>query len=538
MMMRAINASASTPKKQKITNDEPIALDSDSDDGNDMTTKSQMNQSTRGGDEESQEYQDMEEYSEEEDDESEYSLRRRMLRHNPRFYIARMLLKKSIRILNQRERVTKMEVEKIDVEKKEIEREDKIENEVSMPSHEATDEKETELKASAEKEEEEKKTEEVSQEAEAKKSDESETVRKENSEEKMQIDEEILPSTSKEPTQPSPRVSLKPNDIVDTNHHETKPLPSDKNSLNNCNNNQDEGIEEQPNSLLTEISNSTIDEIMSRYVLRNSSDQQSANVEDFNEELFICLQQNKQDILKAQKVWNEKLHVKFKIREIMERIRRHRAAADIENFGYKPPQENSCNPMISSKSSTTNSENDHFEKSSRMSSESVSRLIQDVRANVLKQREDKQRTMEQLGDSAMFDESNDFNLRSHLQSLQSAQGRQGQIIDVQSIINDFRQKNPQEVPRRGRRMKSSYGGGGNSILPEQHLQASYSRLEHNSLNASAKSNNTSGFPEVSLLPVNSFYKNLSQNSTTMGGGGAPFGQKSSLLQSILTKVNI
>lgn len=35
------------------------------------------------------------------------------------------------------------------------------------------------------------------------------------------------------------------------------------------------------------------------------------------------------------------------------------------------------------------------------------------------------------------------------------EGRQGPIIDVQSIIADYRSQHPENVPRRGRRMKSS-----------------------------------------------------------------------------------
>lgn len=35
------------------------------------------------------------------------------------------------------------------------------------------------------------------------------------------------------------------------------------------------------------------------------------------------------------------------------------------------------------------------------------------------------------------------------------EGRQGAIIDVQSIIADYRSQHPENVPRRGRRMKSS-----------------------------------------------------------------------------------
>lgn len=220
----------------------------------------------------------------------------------------------------------------------------------------------------------------------------------------------------------------------------------------------------------------------------------------------------------------------------MERIRRNKAVNEIENFGYKPSaHHDNFNPIISSKSSTTNSENDHFEKSSRMSSESVNRLIQDVRANVLK-RDDKQKAMDlsNMGESVMFDDSSSFSL-SHLQS--NNQGRQGQIIDVQSIINDFRQKNPQEVPRRGRRVKNNFS---NHDLSDSHLFSPFNRLDMSARSSELSSiahksrNSGEGFPEISLLPVSNFYKNLSQSYSS---GNMQIGQnKSSLLQSILTKV--
>lgn len=153
-------------------------------------------------------------------------------------------------------------------------------------------------------------------------------------------------------------------------------------------------------------------------------------------------------------------------------------------------------------------------------------------------RDDKQRAEEM---AAAGDGSFDNNsLAAQWNNLQGAgpQGRQGQIIDVQSIINDFRQKNPQEIPRRGRRMKNSFGGGFYDI------QNSSQADENRSFSSNASNNlhefnnvvkNNSGYPEVSLHPVHNLYKNLS-NSPGPSGGAHYSGQKSSLLQSILTKV--
>lgn len=290
-------------------------------------------------------------------------------------------------------------------------------------------------------------------------------------------------------------------------------------------------------SLLVEISSCSIEEIFNRYVVKVND--HSPTLEEFSEELFYCLQQNKQEIEKAQQLWNEKLHVKYKIRELMETIRRHRAVTEIETFGYKPETAgNNSHPVISSKSSTTtNSETDHYEKHNRMSSESVNRLIQDVRASMLK-RDEKQRVedLAATGDGSFDNHS----LASQWNSLQGAgaQGRQGQIIDVQSIINDFRQKNPQEIPRRGRRMKNSFGGGyydQNSQADENRSFFSNASNNIHDYSNVVKNNSGSGYPEVSLHPVHNLYKNLS-NSPGPSGGAHFGGQKSSLLQSILTKV--
>lgn len=288
-------------------------------------------------------------------------------------------------------------------------------------------------------------------------------------------------------------------------------------------------------SLLTEITNSTKDEIFNRYVLK--SNDQSPTLDEFSEELFYCLQMNNQELEKAKQLWNEKLHVKYKIRELMDTIRRHRAVMEIETFGFKPDNPgNNSHPVVSSKSSTTtNSETDPYDKHFRISSESVSRLINDVRASMLK-RDDKLRIDETAGGP----NTGDGSLASQWSSLNanSAQGRQGQIIDVQSIINDFRQKNPQEIPRRGRRMKGSFGGSNFFDNHQSQMEDSRSFMSNMSNNNQEFTNSTmksgqSGYPEVSLHPVQNLYKNLA-NATPSGSGFS--GQKSSLLQSILTKV--
>lgn len=497
-MMRAMNASK-TAKVSNFSNDEPIALDSDS----------EMSEGEDAEDGDDSKIYETTNY--ERNNSFPYDYRTRMLRFSPRYYLARKLVKKSIKIINAK----LAEKKKIEKSLKEPEKVEIVENVVEPEI--ITESKIVEAKPI-----------EVPQENVQQELPKEQTEEPSKVEEPMQVDE----SPSKHENKSSEVLPKEVSEEKSTSEQKTNEVKTDskiqQNSSNSDNSSEVKATQgdqemEETSFLLTEILKNSIDDIMNRYVFNNTENNQQSGVpvamEDFAEKLFICLQQNKHDIQKAQQIWNEKLHIKYKIREMMERIRRHRAVVDIESFGYKPTHDN---PIISSKSSTTNSEIDHFDKASRMSTESVSRLIQDVRANVLKREEQKRiENHINVNDSA-YDDSNPF---SQLQNLQNSsnQGRQGQIIDVQSIINDFRQKHPQEIPRRGRRFKNSFGVQG--------MESPYSRMDINARNESYKSNSSQGFPEVSLLPVNSFYKNLPQAS-----GSSSFGQKSSLLQSILTKV--
>lgn len=142
--------------------------------------------------------------------------------------------------------------------------------------------------------------------------------------------------------------------------------------------------------LLEELSKNSIEDLFNRFIVEN---QEQQSVEVRCEELSYCLQQNKIDIHKAQQLWNEKVNIKYKIRELMERLRRHRAVMEIEHFGMKSAVASSDtaannNPVISSKSSTTKSskstisETENFEK--QLQTDSVKRLIEDVKASMLK----------------------------------------------------------------------------------------------------------------------------------------------------------
>lgn len=125
---------------------------------------------------------------------------------------------------------------------------------------------------------------------------------------------------------------------------------------------------------------------------------------------------------------------------------------------------------------------------------------------------------------------------------------------MQTLINDFRQKNPQEIPRRGRRMKNYYGagGGGGSSSgyygdhqqePQSHRSAnnSYMKTTNGSNNGDyienkPQQNRRPSYPEVSLHPVQRYYENLSNMSSYSSSAPTPQAQSTSLLHGILTKV--
>lgn len=478
-MMKAINASF--PKQSILPeNDEPIALDD---------SESECSDSV-----------------EEHEDDSFLSLNKRMMRYNPKYFFARGLVKKSIRILLRQAKG--------------------VRNEKQLTNKSDNDESSVQLSGIEENNFSQSTTfvENVNVEKEVKTNDPQNVIKMQNV-----LDDEEKLSNGKDVSTHDLNIDKK------INHEEcvnNKTDPENKNDdvedKKKVINNLESTNAIEIKSLLNEVSCSSVDEIMSRYIIRSSDS--NSSVDDFSEQLFYCLQENKKEIENIQRIWNEKVHLKFKIREIMERIRRQRVVSEIETFGLKHSQDVQQFNLLSSKSSTTNStENEHFERSSKLSSQSVNRLIQDVRENVLKKEKHK------IGDIVSnindnYEDCTSFGINSNIFQSSLSQGRQGQTIDVQSIINDFRQKNPQEIPRRGRRMKSSFP---NNYFMSNQIQTQYIKADDNKINNStldhnsAKSNSSVGFPEVSLLPVNSYYKTHSPQ----------YGQKSSLLQSILTKVH-
>lgn len=80
-------------------------------------------------------------------------------------------------------------------------------------------------------------------------------------------------------------------------------------------------------------------------------------------------------------------------------------------------------------------------------------------------------------------------------------GRQGPIKDVKSLIDDFRQRHPEVIPRRGRRMKninqnmymgdnSNAGGSGNETHTNDDLSILLAKAQ-NEMNSPPSSNDSS-----------------------------------------------
>ncbi|KXJ79630.1 hypothetical protein RP20_CCG000186 [Aedes albopictus] len=113
---------------------------------------------------------------------------------------------------------------------------------------------------------------------------------------------------------------------------------------------------------------------------------------------------------------------------------------------------------------------------------------------------------------------------NHLTQAQANQlqvGRQGVIKDVKSIIADYRQKHPEQVPRRGRRLKNIPGSGfegititnksGSSRMPELGFLLG-EQQQQSQQNSAASNLSKNSYPEVTLHPV--------MNSSSAAGSNA------------------
>ncbi|XP_052565138.1 uncharacterized protein LOC120417006 isoform X2 [Culex pipiens pallens] len=141
---------------------------------------------------------------------------------------------------------------------------------------------------------------------------------------------------------------------------------------------------------------------------------------------------------------------------------------------------------------------------------------------------------------------NQHNINNQLQV-----GRQGVIKDVKSIIADYRQKHPEQVPRRGRRLKNipSYDGKGGSSADARMRELSFllaaaERSSGGGESAVPSMGKGGAYPEVTLHPVmNSASSNstalpelnLSNGGTSANQSQAANSTSNSLLHGILTK---
>lgn len=291
-LIRAMNAST-----RLLENEELIELDTESEDEYNEAEENDINQY------ETQEVNDNNRFQ-------EISLRKRMLRYNPRFYMSRLLLKKSIRILKMKSAkkgkkdktetvVTKSLTEPSNDEIKSLLDVDENNSSIPIETNKETLDKEMITEENF---------------TEISHKDANVVMNKDHTPLETENEENMKPKVTLYINEVHSKTSsnLVKNILEEKNHDNNKKKDDTKtNSLDNKNqsisdNQEQERDEDNYNSLLNEISNCTIEEIMNRYVFRtgNNITDQNITVEDFSEDLFACLHQNKQEILIAQQVWN------------------------------------------------------------------------------------------------------------------------------------------------------------------------------------------------------------------------------------------
>ncbi|XP_058466566.1 MATH and LRR domain-containing protein PFE0570w-like isoform X2 [Malaya genurostris] len=145
-------------------------------------------------------------------------------------------------------------------------------------------------------------------------------------------------------------------------------------------------------------------------------------------------------------------------------------------------------------------------------------------------------------------------INNHQQGNQLQVGRQGVIKDVKSIIADYRQKHPEQVPRRGRRLKnipnSGYDKSGAASAASRMTELSFllAAAEQQSQQNAAANLSKGAYPEVTLHPVLNSNSNSGSNAVDMNqsaGSNTSVNQSqnnnnnstNSLLHGILTKTS-
>jgi hypothetical protein len=224
-------------------------------------------------------------------------------------------------------------------------------------------------------------------------------------------------------------------------------------------------------------------------------------IPNLQESLKKLLASNQEDIARLESLWNQRIHIKHKILEGLERIERKQ---EINRSGG---QENGTASLPD------------YREFHKVCEEAVQRARQKLEATELKPTQFHQDLLASTSQSQNF-------LKSAISEASIlGQGRQGPIKTVQSIIADFRQNNPQDIPRRGRRVKNSSGHLNNNSFDRKNNNGDY-LMERGG----------EGLPEVSLYPVQQqqFFGGVGGGLGAMAGGGGQ--NSSSLLHGILTKV--
>lgn len=405
------------------------------------------------------------------------------------------------------------------------------------------------------------------------------------------VDEELenpqKPETSEKKKEESPARIESDGDTVTKTKNVNEPEPMETT--------ESDSKAERPTSL-QEFLSTDIEKLFEKY---------SGDHDSFKETLKYHLEVTEKEKLRYEKLWNEQLRISMKIEECLHRIDRKEFIKQ-GKFMNCEEEKSKTAAESSSKNKTTASRNAVSEENSndKMDFESTNNEEEQTRKNnslkinqsiqnLVNFNEEYEKIMKQTNEfteryamnrlKALSNSESDI-LSKSLPLLTSSnngtnngnssylvQGRQGPIIDVQSIIADFRQKNPQDIPRRGRRLKnvgelqqqlSSFNGGNNNYstnnknqnnfndngnnsssgLPSNaELQEFLAKAQGGSMNfhpaLSAVSNNNQDslrnqkLPEISLYPVHNFYNST---PTTSAAASLP----GSLLHGILTKVSL
>lgn len=352
---------------------------------------------------------------------------------------------------------------------------------------------------------------------------------------------------------------------------------------------------DQSNPTIEEVRNASIDTLFKKY----------NHLDKFKDTLEAHLETTRLEIHRFEQLWNEKLRIRMKIEECLHRIDRRNFIKQ-EKFNEpaneeRPiasnanPEEKSDQPEELENSRTQQNQNssinkvdpviNNFNFDFNLECEKVLKRAREIserqplsRFSLLGNLDESGSKLLPLTSSPSNNgtNNNSNNNNNNNNSSYLIQGRQGPIIDVQSIIADFRQKNPQDIPRRGRRLKnvgdlqsqlhghslqqsatspfngnsfsaknqSSENGNNSNNTPinAAELQELLAKAHGSSMNfhpaLAAVSNQESlrnqKLPEISLYPVHNFYNNTPTTSTS-AAGTSPGSASNSLLHGILTK---